>query len=137
MFYWGIKIHYKWYLIFQLGGGVRDINDYFYWLFSFCSNKLQQISENLYIPPQETFLVVNVSVKSEKKKILQLLISVSTILTLQISDLYSYTTPRYLSDCAYSPVYLVNVRFTLKHPPSTHRQQWNRPPLPPAVQTIS
>ena len=38
-------------------------------------------------------------------------------------DLYSYTTLRYLSDCAYSPVYLVNVRFTLKHPPSTHRQQ--------------
>ena len=38
-------------------------------------------------------------------------------------DLYSYTTLLYLSDCAYSPVYLVNVRFTLKHPPSTHRLQ--------------
>ena len=39
------------------------------------------------------------------------------------SDLYSYATLRYLSVRAYRPVYLVNVRFTLKHPPSTHRQQ--------------
>ena len=39
------------------------------------------------------------------------------------SDLYSYATLRYLSVRAYRPVYLVNVRFTLKHPPPAHRQQ--------------